>query len=197
MTSRLVLFSPAPSAALRQARFDADGPIDEAGAAQARAAAATLPRAARVAVSPGARCRGTAAELGLRAGEFPAPAALDVGRWRGRTLDEVTAAEPEAVARWLTDPASAPHGGETVRDLCVRVGAWLDTVARSDGRTLAVVEPEVVRAAVLHALGLPETVFWRLDVPPLTATELSGRAGRWNLRLGRPLVAPPASPTAD
>jgi hypothetical protein len=39
------------------------------------------------------------------------------------------------------------------------------------------------------ALGLPLSVFWRLDVPPLTVTELSGRAGRWNLRLGRPLAA--------
>jgi hypothetical protein len=40
------------------------------------------------------------------------------------------------------------------------------------------------------ALGLPLSVFWRLDVPPLTVTELSGRAGRWNLRLGRPLPTP-------
>ncbi|MYX76775.1 histidine phosphatase family protein, partial [Streptomyces sp. SID3915] len=85
---------------------------------------------------------------------------------------------------------SAPHGGEAVRDVCARVGTWLDSVARLDGRTLAVVEPEVVRAAVLHALDLPVAAFWRIDVPPLTATELSGRAARWNLRLGSPLVGP-------
>ncbi|MFE6133610.1 histidine phosphatase family protein, partial [Streptomyces sp. NPDC056437] len=43
-------------------------------------------------------------------------------------------------------------------------------------------------AVTVHALGLPTEVFWRLDVAPLTLTELSGRAGRWNLRCGRPLA---------
>ncbi|WP_031081997.1 histidine phosphatase family protein [Streptomyces sp. NRRL WC-3549] len=194
MTSRVVLVSAATSPALREARFDADGPVDGHGAARARAAAGSLPRAPRVVISPGGRCRETAAALGLRGEEAPELAPLDVGRWHGRTLDEVTAEEPEAVAHWLTDPLAAPHGGEAVRDVCTRVGRWLDGAARADGRTLAVVEPEIVRAAVLHALGLPSAAFWRLDVPPLTATELSGRAARWNLRLGRPLVAPGTAP---
>ncbi|MER7975067.1 FUSC family protein, partial [Streptomyces sp. NPDC096080] len=33
----------------------------------------------------------------------------------------------------------------------------------------------------------PETAFWRTDVAPLTAVDLSGRAGRWNVRTGRVL----------
>ncbi|MFD5389166.1 hypothetical protein ACFWMG_30430, partial [Streptomyces sp. NPDC127074] len=45
-----------------------------------------------------------------------------------------------------------------------------------------------VGAARAHALGLPAPAFWRLDVAPLTATELRGRAGRWNLRCGYPLA---------
>ncbi len=69
------------------------------------------------------------------------------------------------MGRWLTDPASAPHGGESVQDLCGRIGGWLATAPETDGRTLAVVEPEVVRAAVVRALDLPPTAFWRLDVP--------------------------------
>jgi hypothetical protein len=52
-----------------------------------------------------------------------------------------------------------------------------------------VVEPEVVRGVVVHVLGAPEGAFWRVDVPPLTATDVSGRSGRWNLRLGRVLAA--------
>jgi broad specificity phosphatase PhoE len=96
------------------------------------------------------------------------------------------------VGRWLTDPGRAPHGGESVREFCGRIARWLTDVQDLDGRTVAVVEPEVLRAAVLHALGMPEAAFWRLDVAPLTATELSGRSGRWNLRLGRPLAAPDA-----
>ncbi|WP_425315607.1 hypothetical protein [Streptomyces griseoruber] len=56
-----------------------------------------------------------------------------------------------------------------------------------DGRTVAVVEPDVVRAVVVRVLGAPVAAFWRADVAPLTATEISGRSGRWNLRMGHPL----------
>ncbi|MFB6849054.1 histidine phosphatase family protein [Streptomyces sp. NPDC056373] len=192
MTSRVVLISPAMNRSLRQARFDDGSPLDDRGRERAAAAAGSLPSAARVVVSPSARCRQTAGALGLDGAEAAGLAGLDVGRWRGRTLDEVAVAEPEAVGRWLTDPSSAPHGGESVRDACARVAHWLDGLRETDGRTLAVVEPDVVRAAVVHALGLPASGFWRLDVPPLTATEFSGRGGRWNLRLGRPLDVPEA-----
>ncbi|QKW25575.1 histidine phosphatase family protein [Streptomyces seoulensis] len=187
MTSRVILVSPAMSPSLRQARFYDGDSLDDTGAARARAAAGALPAPARTVVAPGARCAETAAALGLDGPRTPELAGLDVGRWRGRTLDEVGATEPEAVTRWLTDPDWAAHDGESVRRLCERIGRWLDGVRETDGRTVAVVEPEAVRAAVVHALGLPAAAFWRLDVAPLTATELSGRSGRWNVRLGRPL----------
>lgn len=123
--------------------------------------AGSLPPAARVAVSPGVRCRDTAGALGLEGTEAAELAGLDVGRRRGRTLDEVAVSEPEAVGRWLTDPSCAPHGGESVRD--ARVGHWLDALRETDGRTLAVVEPDVVRAAEVHAVGLSASVCggWR------------------------------------
>ncbi|BBC92196.1 histidine phosphatase family protein [Streptomyces griseofuscus] len=191
MTSRVLLVSPAMTPALRQARFYDGDSIEDVGAARARSAAGSLPAPARVVVSASTRCRETARALGLEgAVEEAALRGVDVGRWRGRALDEVTGAEPEALGHWLTDPEWAGHGGESVREVCARVGAWLDGAA--DGRTVAVVEPEIVRAAVVGALGLPMSAFWRLDVVPLTATGLSGRAGRWNLRLGGPLVAPEA-----
>ncbi|MFI9390140.1 histidine phosphatase family protein [Streptomyces bauhiniae] len=184
MTSRLLLVSPAIGPALREARFyDGSSSIDEAAAT--RAAAGALAEAARVVLSPGARCRDTAEALGLRGAVAAELGPLDAGQWRGRTLAEVCATEGEAVARWLADPDCPAPGGESVRQVCARVGHWLDSLP--EGRTVAVVEPEVVRAAVVHALALPAETFWRLDAPPLTATELSGRSGRWNLRLGRPL----------
>ncbi|WP_333736940.1 histidine phosphatase family protein [Streptomyces sp. IBSBF 2806] len=213
MTTRVTFVSPAMNASLRQARFDDGGSIDAGGEARARAVAGALPTGVRVVTSPTVRCRETAAALGLVAVRVTGPAAsatepgepvqpaepaelagLDVGRWRGLTLAEVGAAEPEAVARWLADPGSAPHGGESVEDLCARVARWLESSSRADGRTLAVVEPEIVRAAVVHVLGAPAAAFWRLDVPPLTATSISGRGGRWNLRLGHPPDSPEASP---
>ncbi|NUS24856.1 MAG: histidine phosphatase family protein [Streptomyces sp.] len=187
MTSRVMLISPAISAALREARFDDGSPLDDSGLRLAKAAAGTLPTARQVCVSPTVRCRETAGALGLDALDTPELAALDTGRWRGATLAEVGAAEPEALAGWLADVEAAPHGGESVHALCARVGAWLDPLAAEPGRTIAVAEPEIVRAALVHALGAPTSSFWRTDVAPLTAVELSGRAGRWNVRLGRPL----------
>ncbi|MFG2474933.1 histidine phosphatase family protein [Streptomyces fagopyri] len=189
MTSRVILISAALSAALREARFDEGSRVEAAGLRLARAAADAVPGAERLWVSPSVRCRETADALGLDAVlDVPGLAGLDVGRWRGATLDEVSSEEPEAVARWLADPDAAPHGGESVRAFCDRVEGCLDTAAQWTGRTVAVVEPEVVRALVVRVLGAPEPAFWRVDVPPLTATEFSGRSGRWNVRVGRPLA---------
>ncbi|MFG2810831.1 histidine phosphatase family protein [Streptomyces massasporeus] len=119
---------------LRQARFDDGGALDEVGRDRAPAVAGALPPAARVVVSPGVRCRETAGALGLQGAEAAELAGLDVGRRGGRTLDEVAVAEPGAVGRWLTDPSCAPHGGESVRDACVRVGRRLDALRETDGR---------------------------------------------------------------
>ncbi|MXG26856.1 histidine phosphatase family protein [Streptomyces sp. YIM 132580] len=194
MTVRVMLVSPAMNAALRQARFDGDAPLDRAGERSARAAAADVPRSDAVLSGPSERCLGTAAALGLAARPEPALTGWDLGRWSGRRLDEVGAAEPAAVAAWMGDPSAAPHGGESLRALVERVGGWLDGVlGTEEGGVLAVAEPAVVRAAVVHALALPPETFWRLDVAPLVLTELSGRSGRVNVRLGRPLAAPQPS----
>ncbi|MFD8464568.1 histidine phosphatase family protein [Streptomyces cyaneofuscatus] len=194
MTVRVMLVSPAMNAALREARFDGDAPLDRAGERSARAAAAAVPRSGAVLSGPSERCLGTAAALGLAARAEPALTGWDLGRWSGRRLDEVGAAEPDAVAAWIGDPSAAPHGGESLRALVERVGGWLDGVlGAEEGGVLAVAEPAVVRAAVVHALALPVEAFWRLDVAPLVLTELSGRSGRWNVRLGRPLAAPQPS----
>ncbi|MFI9051881.1 histidine phosphatase family protein [Streptomyces sp. NPDC053427] len=189
MTTRVMLVSPAAGDAQREVRFDDDGPLSRAGLRRARAVAGSLPSVERIVVSPSARCRRTAQELGLPVDSTsePGPPGCAMGRWRGRTLAEVAGAEAEAVSAWLSDPGFAGHGGESLRALCVRTGDWLTRLAATPGRVLAVVEVDVVRAAAVCALGVPVEAFWRLDVPPLTATELSGRSGRWNLGLGRPL----------
>ncbi|MEU3859243.1 histidine phosphatase family protein [Streptomyces sp. NPDC028722] len=187
MTTRVTLIAPATTPSLRRARFDDGDSLDGAGAAEAGAAAEHVPAAGQVLTSPSTRCRETASALGLDAIQAAELAGLDVGRWRGRMLADVGGAEPAALARWLADPDAVPHGGASVRDLCERVGRWLERCGRTGGRTVAVVEPEVVRAVVVHVLDVPLAAFWRLDVPPLTATEVTGRSGRWNLRLGHPL----------
>jgi broad specificity phosphatase PhoE len=191
MTLRVMLIAPAMNAALREARFGGDAPLDATGVRRARAAAGEVPGADRYASGPSGRCLRTAEALGLRAAAEPALRDWDMGRWRGRQLSDVSASEPDAVSAWLGDPSAAPHGGESLLDLSARVGGWLESLTGYGGRVLAVVEPAVVRAAVVHGLGLPVETFWRLDAAPLTLTELSGRPGRWNLRCGRPLTSFP------
>lgn len=106
-----------------------------------------------------------------------------MGRWRGFTLGEAMAREPEAVDAWLADPRSTPHGGEALLSFIARVGAWLDTRPGDDGGSIvAVAEPSVVRAALVYALKAPPSTFWNIDVRPLSAITVTGRAGRWNLR---------------
>ncbi|MEO3974320.1 histidine phosphatase family protein [Streptomyces sp. CAU 1734] len=190
MTIRLTLVSPAMTAALREARFEADAPLDAAGlravraARAARAAAGSLPAAGHALSGPSLRCRETAAELGLTARVEPGLTEWRLGRWHGRTLAEVSGAEPDAVSAWLTDPSAAPHGGETLRELCARVGAWLESLPPDSGRVVAVADAAVIRAALVHALGAGTEVFWRLDVAPLRGVELTGRGARWNARVG-------------
>ncbi|NEC03009.1 histidine phosphatase family protein [Streptomyces anulatus] len=194
MTVRVMLISPAMNAALREARFDGDAPLDRSGRERANAAADAVPTAGLTLSGPSERCRETSEALGLAARTEPALAGWDLARWSGRRLDDVAAAEPTRMSAWLGDPSAAPHGGESLRDLVGRIGGWLDSLGGPDApgtAVLAVAEAAVVRAAVVHGLRLPAEAFWRLDVAPLTLTELSGRSGRWNVGLGRPLIAPP------
>jgi broad specificity phosphatase PhoE len=112
----------------------------------------------------------------------------DLGAWGGRTLADVSAGRQDAVAAWLSDPRAAPHGGESLAGLVGRVRAWLERAPA--GHTLAVCAPAVVRAAVVVVLDAPEQAFWRLDVAPLTVTDLRGGPKRWTVRAtGAPLGA--------
>ena len=122
------------------------------------------------------------AALGVTATVDDALRDCDYGAWRGRTLDDVTTADPDAVTRWLTDPAAAPHGGESTVHLIKRVAEWLDTLPRDHRKIVAVTHAAVVKAAVVHAILATPQSFWRIDVPPLSRTVLSGRAGTWTLR---------------
>ncbi|MGC0327625.1 broad specificity phosphatase PhoE [Streptomyces sp. SAI-170] len=183
MTVRLTLVCAAAPTG-REVRFG-DAPLDERALLRARTTGPAVPGGGVRYRGPSQRCRATAAALAWDGAVVePALRDLDMGRWDGRTLDEVAAGEPAALAAWAADPEAAPHGGESVAELCGRIAAWLDALPEGAGRVAAVVEQAVARAAVLGALSAPYASFWRVDVAPLAAVELTGRAGRWNLRWG-------------
>jgi broad specificity phosphatase PhoE len=179
VTTRLTLISHADTAAVREARFPSDEPLDERGHRRAAAAAGAV-RSDRPGRHGGTlRTRQTAEALGLAAVPDPGLRDLDVGRWRGRRLEELP---EEEVHAWLADPAAAPHGGESVCHLLGRVGDWLDRCLDDGGAVVAVTHPAVIRAALVTALRMPPAMFWRIDVPPLSTTLMHGRAGAWTLR---------------
>jgi broad specificity phosphatase PhoE len=175
-------------------RFDDDSPLDREsweGIQRAVPGLAPLAAADLRYCSPTPRSRATGDLLGYVPMVQPALRDCDMGRWRGMTLGEAMAREPQAVDAWLADPRSAPHGGESLHEFIVRVGGWLDTRPSDDGATIiAVAEPAVIRAALTYALKAPPSVYWHVDVRPLSAVTVLGHPGRWTMRLDVPYAPP-------
>lgn len=175
----MLLLCHAATTATRAAAFPADEPLDARGRAEAAKLAGRLPKARFILTSPARRAVDTVAATGLAAREHPALRDCDYGRWAGASLDDIAAAEPEAVALWLSDPHAAPHGGESIGALIERVAMWMDGEV-PQGRTLAITHAAVIRAAVIHALGAPANAFWRIDAAPLSLIELRRNERRWS-----------------
>lgn len=167
--------------AMTTGRFPADEPLNDTGRRLVETVAALDVAAdTRQLTGPERRARQTASLLGLQAVTEPRLADLDCGQWRGEALANIVPAELEV---WLTQPANAPHGGESIADLIARVRGWLDSLTGDTLRTVAVTHPAVIRAAILLALDAQAKSFWRIDIAPLGQTVMHFRAGRWTLRL--------------
>ncbi|SHN13075.1 Broad specificity phosphatase PhoE [Duganella sacchari] len=182
MHLRLLLISHAATAAMRSGRFPSDDALDERGI---EATQAWRPRIeamqAAAAFRSTAVCVGeTARLLNLDAAIAPALAEIDFGRWTGQGLADLAAAEPDSLATWLSDPQTAPHGGESFGALAARVGAWLDALPDTSGTVIALTHASVIRAAILHALGAPLSAHARIEVAPLSLVELRRSARGWS-----------------
>ncbi|WP_055592089.1 histidine phosphatase family protein [Streptomyces hirsutus] len=157
--------------------FDDDA-LKERGLSEAGATGAALPRYSVAVRTPSTRCARTAHALALETTPEPALRDFDYGEWRGRTASEVAATDPYGFSAWLTDPDATPHGGESVRQLCQRITQWLNSLPPDMDHALAVMEPAVTRAALVHALSAPVRTFWHLKVPPLSTVSVTSRACR-------------------
>ncbi|GAB2445132.1 histidine phosphatase family protein [Streptomyces incanus] len=187
MALRVTFVAAAGSSSRLTERFGDDRPLDRAGWSEVQYVAhALLPLAAADLryCSPNPRSRATGDGLGYTPLVQLALRDCDMGRWRGLTLGEAMAREPEAVDAWLADPRATPHGGESLLDFITRVGGWLDTRPAEDNcRVVAVAEPSVIRAALVYALKAPPATYWNIDVRSLSRVSVAGRAGRWSLRI--------------
>ncbi|MFJ9815898.1 histidine phosphatase family protein [Streptomyces sp. NPDC101151] len=183
MTIRLT-FVCAPGGDATRDPLLGDAPLSERSLRKAGAAGAALPPYGPAVRAPSIRCSQTADALGLATVSEPALRDLDVGTWCGRTVGDVAATDPHGFTAWLTDPDAAPHEGESVRRLCRRTAHWLRSLGPETGHAVAVTETAVVRAVLIHALGLPARAFWHLPVPPLSAVCLTWRGDCWDVRNG-------------
>ena len=159
----------------------ADHPVrlNAAGAAQARAIAATLGPAGLEAVfaSPAPRTMETAEPLaaaaGLRVTTEPRLSEIDFGLWRDCTFAELDG-DPEW-QRWNRDRAEArPPSGESMGEVQARIGAWLaDCGACPDGAAVAgVSHADVIKAAVARVLGVSIACHDRFEIAPASITTI-------------------------
>lgn len=176
--ARLHLVSHGMTEAMSAGLFPSDEPLNALGCRQIGDLGALAADSA--VCGPELRTRQSAELAGLDAQVEPALADLNTGSWRGKSLDEVP---PEELAAWLGDPASAPHGGESIIGLIDRVRGWLTGLAATPRRTVAVTHPAVIRSAILVALDAPAQSFWRIDIPPCAPVVLHHRPPGWTLRL--------------
>ena len=137
-------------------------------------------KSSRIVSAPEQRARQTASLFGREVQTVEALRDCDFGRWSGVPIDDLQKTEPEALQAWLEDPESAPHGGESVRQLTQRVSMWLDSIAETPVHVVAVTHPFVIRAALMQVL--QGAAFHAIDVEPLAMIDLRFN-GIWRLRL--------------
>ncbi len=188
MTPRITLICHATTRGLRTATFGGDDALDEAGKAAAQRLAGALGRVDRCWTSPARRARETAAALGLTAVADEQLRDCDFGRWTGLRFQQLLLKEPRKLVSWIRDPGSAPHGGESIPQVLERVAKWIAACGREPGHTVAVTHATVIRAAIVHVIQAQLPSFWRIDVLPLSQTQLRTNGRRWVLRTLGPIV---------
>jgi broad specificity phosphatase PhoE len=188
MNTRISLICHATTKGLRTATFGGDDALDEAGKTKAQRLAGNIGRVDRCWTSPALRARETAAALGITASTDERLRDCDFGRWTGLRFAQVLVREPRKLVSWIREPGTSPHGGESLPQLLQRVSAWIDERARDPGHTVAITHAAVIRAAIVHVILAELPSFWRIDVLPLSRTELRTNGRRWVLRSIGPMV---------
>jgi broad specificity phosphatase PhoE len=180
-SSRLTFISHGATEAQRRTSFPLDEPVLENEIRKIAELNWKMPGDTQIWSAPEQRTQEAARSLGLAFRLADGLRDCDYGRWRGRRMDEVQTEDQRGILKWLSDPSAAPHGGESLERLVGRIGRWIDE-QRAIKHTIAVTHPAVIRAAIVYALQIPVHTFWRIDVAPLTMTDLRFNNNVWTLR---------------
>ena len=177
--TRLTLICHAATASQKLGRFADDESVSMDWQTAALSLAGRYQKNLRLVCGPEARTRQTAELFGADAHVEDALRDADLGAWKGQAINQLDSA---ALMAWATDSTSTPHGGESVEQVCARVGQWLQSLETQPGHVLAITHPLVIRAALLYVMQFPVSMFYRIDIEPLSATELRFNTV-WRLRL--------------
>ncbi|MGK9170131.1 histidine phosphatase family protein [Inquilinus limosus] len=164
--------------------------LGEAGRAQAERLAQRLrlERFDAIFASPRERAQQTAQAIAVAAAltveTAPELDEIDFGRWSGQ---DFTALQQDPLwQRWnCTRSLTRTPGGETMLDVQRRVLGLMERLTPSfDGRAAVFVShADVIKAAVLHHLGLDVDAWPRLDIAPASVSRLAVGDG-WAQILG-------------
>ncbi len=187
LPTRITLISHAATAALRRASFPLDEPLVEGEVERIEHLGWVVPRARNIWCGPEQRVQQTARALGLEASVSVDLGDVNYGTWKGKEIDDIHVGDPEALAAWLINVNAAPHGGESLAELIARVRQWMEGQT-SAGHTIAVTHPAWIRAAILCVIQGPSESFWRIEISPLSITDLRFNGRSWTIRsMGCPL----------
>ncbi len=161
-----------------------DCPLNDAGRAEARAAAASLEGIdiQRIYSSPLSRAAETAAAIAERRGiqVIPDPSFIDLdfGEWHGLPLREVREKYSSLYRAWREKPQEVNFpGGENLEQ--ARSRAWqglLRVVEENQGKTALIVSHRVItKVLICAALGLDHSHFWQIkqDTTAINCLEYS------------------------
>jgi len=103
---------------------------------------------------------------------------LDFGDWTGRSFEELRD-DPEWRAFNAARATCRAPGGERMDEVQRRAGAELERVhGRHPDATVAIVShADVIRAVLLHYLGIPMELYARLEIDPASVSVLELRPG--------------------
>ncbi len=164
-----------------------DDPLSPTGWQALERATKTSPGWQAIHSSPLRRCADFARHLAERTGLplyiHPDLREVGFGAWEGLRREELERTRPEELAAFYRDPLrNRPAGAEALDQLVHRVGGVLEQIIASEPQHhLLLVHAGVIRAALAHALALPLTHLYRVEIHTARFTTLEHHDDQWRL----------------
>jgi alpha-ribazole phosphatase len=91
------------------------------------------------------------------------------GQWDGKTYWQIRDEDPKLWEKWSKDPIEfTPPDGESVKNFVARVGRALEDIRKNyetGNKIILTTHAGVIRAILIHALDIPVSNFFRIEVP--------------------------------